>query len=284
MQNCEVGKHAAMARRLVAPAFGGGYLDGNNLVRLVYMDESGMANPKDEPHVLVSAVIVNADKQLLILEEYLQQIARRHIPEKDLDSFVFHAFQLFNGYGYFEDRDEWPWDRRFAIADELSEIPDKLGIPFTYGWVERKLDVLQKYFKISEDATRHEITVHAHIAAYALCAINVECWMRQNTSNEICMLVIENNEGSRTALDQAHKTFQSNSSIWANRAQGYFPFKKIKERALFDEKSPSSALQFADYCAYVFKRLLLGDERYSRFFDPMSPYLAVPENLPERPF
>jgi hypothetical protein len=55
----------------------------------------------------------------------------------------------------------------------------------------------------------------------------------------------------------------------------YFPLRKIKHRPLFEAKAPSSALQVADFCAYVFKRRLMQDRRYDRFFEPIHAQIAV---------
>ena len=48
----------------------------------------------------------------------------------------------------------------------------------------------------------------------------------------------------------------------------HFPLRKIKEDPLFQPKRQSHPLIFADFCAYVWKRVLMGDTRYDRFFNP----------------
>jgi len=38
-------------------------LEGDRLVRLVYIDESGISNVRDDPFVIVAGIIVDADKK-----------------------------------------------------------------------------------------------------------------------------------------------------------------------------------------------------------------------------
>ena len=80
-------------------AFGGGPLEGNRLVRLVYVDEAGISNPKQEPFLVVAAVIVDGDRQLRGVMRQLDKIVDRHIPQGHQTDFVFHATELFNGGG-----------------------------------------------------------------------------------------------------------------------------------------------------------------------------------------
>ena len=65
------------------------------------MDEARIGNPAEEPYLVVSAVIVDADSQLLILEQYLKTMVEKHISESHRETFVFHAKELFNGGGLY---------------------------------------------------------------------------------------------------------------------------------------------------------------------------------------
>jgi hypothetical protein len=46
----------------------------------------------------------------------------------------------------------------------------------------------------------------------------------------------------------------------------HFPLRKIKEDPLFQPKKPTSPLGIADFCAYVWKKVLMKDDRYVRIF------------------
>lgn len=242
------------------------------------MDEAGMANPAQEPYVVVSAVILDGDHQLLVVEHYLRAIVDKYIPEDQRNDFIFHAFELFGGYGFFKDRDVWPIERRLEIADELSEICEVLTVPITFGLMPRDHSSLDKVVELPENPSQRDLTVLAHTLAYVHCCVNVERWMRENTSNENCLLIVENNDTSRKTIAETQRFHQDprNYELWSERERQYFPFTKIRQSPLFEVKGPYSALQLSDYCAYVCKRIVMGDEKYQRFWGPMTAKVFVP--------
>src|SRR5262245_3707207 len=87
-------------------ARGGGPLDGNKLMRLTYVDEGGIA--KHEGFMVVSGAIIDGDRQLVAIENHLDILVQKHIPEEDRPGFIFHATEIWSGGGYFKDRNKWP--------------------------------------------------------------------------------------------------------------------------------------------------------------------------------
>ena len=83
-------------------------------MRLIYMDESGISNPEQEPWLVVVAVAIDADKKLTPVERPLDSLVRRFIPQQHQESFVFHAKELFNGGGEIFKRDDPCWPYRAA--------------------------------------------------------------------------------------------------------------------------------------------------------------------------
>ena len=79
-------------------------------MRLVYVDEAGISDKKQEPFLVVAGVIIDTDKQLVALERHLDKIVARHIPPQHRENFVFHASHLFNGGGkvFTRNNPEWP--------------------------------------------------------------------------------------------------------------------------------------------------------------------------------
>ena len=172
---------------------------GDRIVKLVYIDETGLANPLHEPYVIVAAIIVDADKKLIAVERHLDKLVERFIPPEDQSDFVFHAAHLFNGGGKVfvrEPKDEpnpkWPLEKRLEIADALAKILKRFRLPLAVGFVERA--TFPRTFELPPEIKNGKKTVAAHVAAYMQCAMAVEIWMRQNASNEVCLMVIENNE------------------------------------------------------------------------------------------
>jgi hypothetical protein len=257
-------------------AMGGGPLVGERIVRLVYMDEAGISHPQQEPFAVVSGVIVNADNQLLILEKYLDALVTEYIPANQRDGFVFHAYQLFGAKGpVFKDREKWPLAKRLEIADELSAMIDKFDIPIQFGWVNRA--ELLKNVEGAKEASAHDQSILAHAVAFIHCAAGLECWLLEKTSNEVCLLIAEDNEHVRKHIRNTVRENQ-NPKIYETvdpKARKFLPLTKIKQSPLFEPKTPSSVLQLADYCAYVWKKRLMEDRHYDRFFDPFRGHLAV---------
>src|ERR1051326_7968646 len=108
------------------------------LTRAVYMDESGTS--KFEPHLVVAAVIVHADRQLDRLELRLSELVEKHIEPQYRDGFVFHASSLFNpwpGEGEFPPGLRDDRERRLGILEELTSIPAELRLPVCVGYVEK---------------------------------------------------------------------------------------------------------------------------------------------------
>lgn len=262
-------------------ALGGGKLSGNRIVRLVYVDEAGISNPKHEPFVVVAGAVIHADNTLRAVERYLDRLIKRHIPEKDQKDFVFHAAELFNGGGKVfvrskaDDPDpEWPLEKRLKIADELALIPKKFKLPLALGFVERANFPLSPEFP--KPLTPRDRTIGAHVTAFGQCCMLVELWMRRNASNEICMMIVEDNDQARTLIRETLAFNQTDmGDLMDEQWKKVFPFRKIKEDPLFQKKRTSSALQVADFCAYVFKKILMEDERYERFYNPMRKQVII---------
>jgi Protein of unknown function (DUF3800) len=245
--------------------------------RFVYVDEAGISRP--EPFLVVLGVIVHADKQLIAIERHLDKIVARWIPEAHRDGFVFHATELFNGNTkkpIFNKNDpEWPLDKRLKIADELAAIPAKFRLPLATGWVVRETfpasDAAKAHWATLSEAER---AVGAHVTAFMVAAMKVEQWMKTNAPNEVCMMIVEDNEQARKLIRETQNYHQSRKIVDIiddAKAKKLLPLKRIKEDPLFQGKRQSSVLQVADFCAYVWKKFLMNDVRYKRFLDPMKP-------------
>jgi hypothetical protein len=245
-------------------------------LRLVYIDEAGISNRAQEPFLTVAGIIVDADNKLNAIENYLERLVNRHIPEEHRSGFVFHATELFNGGGKIFKREkadligphEWPLERRLRIADELAAIPQKFDLPIALGWIDRAN--FPKAFDIPKEMPESYRTIAAHVCAFLNCEMIAEQWMRKYATNEICMLIVEDNDQARKNIREVHTYHQEKKlaqTLDENELK-YFPLRKIKEDPLFQPKKPSNPLIVADFCAYVWKKYLMKDQRYDRFFEP----------------
>lgn len=255
-------------------------------MRIAYMDEAGVSSPKEEPFLTVAGIIVEGDSTLNAVENHLERLLTRHIPLRLRDGFVFHATELFNGGGKVFRREkpdlvgprEWSLERRLKVADELAAIPRKFNLPVALGWVERAN--FPTTFQLPDDFSNAQRTVAAHVTAFMSCAMTVEQWMRQSASSENCLLVVEDNDQARKTIRDVHTYHQDKKieSLLGEKERAFFPLRKIKEDPLFQSKRASSPLVVADFCAYVWKRILMKDSRYERFFDPFREHLIAFED------
>ena len=245
-------------------------------VRLVYLDEAGISKASQEPFAVEAGIIINADKELIPVERHIDALVQKHIPPEYQSDFVFHATELFNGGGKVFQRDKWPLDKRLAIADELARIPRTFSLPIAFGWTERA-NFPQTFDPASLPQADHALG--AHLVAFVTCAMAVEHWMRVEAPEEVCLLIVEDNDRARKLMRETHLYYQNPQDLaqFGPEALRHFPFTKIKEEPLFQRKRKSSALQIADFCAYVWKRFLMNqsDERYLRFLDPMRGLIAA---------
>lgn len=241
-------------------------------MRFIYIDEAGISNPEHEPFLTVAGVIVHADTQLVQVQRQLDKIVEKHIPTGRRDNFVFHAAQLFNGGGKLFDRhsSDWPIEKRLAIADDIAKIPNMFQLPLALGWVERAK--FAETFAPEEPMSKHELVRDAHGVAFMRCALQVDHWMRSNTQDEVCMMIVEDNDVARQLIRELQNAFQNkNLAGLSEEEKKHLPLRSVVEDPLFQPKKPSSVLQLADFCAYVFKRILMkpADARYARFWEPM---------------
>lgn len=247
-------------------------------MRLVYIDEAGTSNPDQEPILVVAGVIVHADTKLIAIERHLDKLVERHIPPEKRDGFVFHATEIFGGGRVMKKRDPY-WDaKRPEIARDLADIPRRFNLPVTIGHIERRK--VTEIYELPSDTTLDKVTGVAHASAFVTCAVMVEQWMRAAASNEVCMLIVEDNQRMRTSIKNVQRHYQGRSLealVLDGESTKLFPFRKIKEDPLFQEKTKSSVLQVADYCAFVCKRLIMNqhDERYRPYFSALYDYLVT---------
>lgn len=261
----------------------GNALEGETVTRFVYLDESGISNPKHEPFLIVAGVIVDADRQLKALERSIERIADRKIPAQHRDGFFFHAKDLFAGEGpvFGKTAALFTLEERLKIADELAALPRKLGLPVTFGIIERA-----KWPATFDGSsmTPKEKVAGEHLSAFMTCAIDVEVWMRKNAPNEVTMLIVEDNKEMKVRMKETQNAFRRKDIVdkLGDGQRQYFPFKKIKTSPLFEAKEDSVALQLADFCAYVIKRRAMQDEHSIRFFSVLEPLIHRLSDAPTK--
>jgi Protein of unknown function (DUF3800) len=253
----------------------GHLLEGDRLVRVTYMDESGLG--KRESILVEAAIIVHGDDQVVPVEEHLEGLVEKHIPSDKREGFFFHATDIYGGGDkdcIFHDKAEWPDERRWAILDDLVAVPAKFKLPVCAGIIQkaRFADALSE-----KTHTALEISVAQHALAIIQCEIAVEMWLRKNTEKEITHVIAENNNEVRHAAREAHVLLRNKDEM---AKEGFvdhacFPFKRIRDGLQFTTKAESRLLQVADACSWAVRRAANNAPIAFRFYQPVRDQIVL---------
>jgi len=252
-------------------------------MRLVYLDEAGVSNPQQEPHLVVAGVILNGDQDWQPIDRHLKSICRRFLPEDDRDGFVFHAKDLWHGSGYFK-RDVWPRDKRMAIMQEIAGIPNRFHLYVVAGAIDR-LAMQDALKKRSPNMGSKVIAAWTHAEAYIKVAADVDSWMQRDAPEEVAMLIAENTEPTKRALKLVHAGFRTDDDEYWHvpRQWRVFTARRIVDTVHFAEKEESSILQVADMCAFVMKRYISGKSDVGSLFNLLKPRITERPESPLHP-
>jgi hypothetical protein len=250
-------------------------IDGESLVRFVYLDESGISSKEDV--TIVAGVIIDADKQWKAIEQYVEALIEEYVPKEHQHGFVFHAKELFHGSQIF-DPAKYPMARRREALKKLIAIPATFGLPMVYGYSDKAI-----LPELHRQYPRHQNRVFAlqHANTYALCAIGVERYMREHAQpDEIATLIAENNENARYAVKKVHyllrgKNLDAQAAEvaalwWWQIGSDYLPIRKIVDCVHFASKDEAILLQLADACAFVYRRYLEKKPDTEEFFNALT--------------
>lgn len=249
-------------------------------MRLTYLDESG-TNAKD-PHLVVAGVIVDGDKQLAPVEDYMETLVVKHIPEPDRPGFVFHASDIWNGNEYFKDRELWPWFRRESILRDLVGVIPKFRLPVCVGIFDR---LRGDRIEFKDSASSLDRTQISHSFALMDLALGVEEVFRSLWPDEITILVHEDRHNVREELKAAilmlrffNKTDEAWQNMWPPEKAKFLPLTRIRDTTLFAAKDDCCLLQLADVCAFFFRGTLADNQAYWPYHDVFAPQvIAYPQ-------
>ena len=246
-------------------------------MRFVYLDESGISNPDFEKYVVVVGVIVNADKQWKALEKHLLDMADRLVSPEQRYGFYFHAMDLQKGECW-KPHEGYPHEWQRSALRNLCKIPGLFDLPVVAGYIERA-----KVAKDFPNMTNHAITVMAQGMAAAICAGQVELYMRRTAPDEVAALVYEDNGNARELIKTMHNFCRKRTAsedalkiIGAPMTQ-ILPFQHVVDGAYFAAKSDTSLLQIADACAFAIRRHMMKIDRDSYYPELYSMIVMDPE-------
>src|SRR5271165_2769228 len=254
-------------------------LSGDRLVRMCYLDESGVSD--DEPHLVVAGAIIHADRQRKAIEQHLRDLRDKYIPSGLPKNRIFHATDLFHGAKNFP-RENWPQELRWRILDELVSIPEKFSLPIVCG-VVRKSDLPEAYRKRK---TVQKIAISCQAIAFSHCAIAIDRWMKHSAdADEVALIIAEDKEDVRAAmrgmLAFARRPPETLLPFLRSGDRSYRPLTRVVDTVYFAGKSDSSPLQIADACTFSIMRHLKDAKECERFYAPLQMSLAFAPRFAE---
>ena len=245
-------------------------------MRIIYCDEAGSS--RLEPVIVVAGVMIDADKQLIAVEEYLDALAAQYISEADLPHFVFHATEIWSGNKYFADRGRWPLKKRLDILKALADIPRRFDIPIAIGFIEKK-PFWDEHEKIGiTPPPPPEADIFLHAITFSECAMSAEITLRHisKINSAIGLLIAENRPEVHKVVKDSH-AFLQNPKLVADAGfqTEHLPLRRIRDTVHFAKKSESRPLQLADACAFFTKGHLIKNEHAEEFYQMILPQLGL---------
>lgn len=244
-------------------------LEGNRLLRFIYMDEAGIS--RDEAVTVVVGVVVDGDRQFSAIEAHIQTLIEKYVPVESRKGFSFHAKELANGGKTFSKSDS---EKRLAALKEVAQVPAKFMLPVVIGYVKKSS------LPTDRAQTEEKRAILAQAMAYAHCAIAAENFMRKVARlDEVALCVAEDNSSARRAIKAAHASLKDPSKaemLKPMSGEGLLPVKRIVDTVHFAQKQEAVMLQIADVCAYIVKRVISGAAHASELFKTVLNGVDVP--------
>lgn len=249
-------------------AFGCGPLTGDRWVRVLYLDESGIGNLKDDPIVVVAGVIIHADTQWGVLANALSDLLSDAVPFTAPRPAHLHAKDIFHGSGEFP-RNLWDRERRNKLLWSVGALVETYKIPVVWMSIDRK-----DYAKQHPDETPEEHIRDAYTTCAVGCFMQAEMYMRQqHNAAEVCSIVMEQNQSLQKRIPEMIQFMRDPGDQVADLLPGWeknIPLAKIIDTPACQPKTASSILQLADYCAFAIKRRLENKPGYKHLTTPLA--------------
>lgn len=220
---------------------------------LIYLDEAGSS--EQEPIHVIAAIALQ-DNKWLGVETAVEGIVEQYVPEEDRPKFEFHASDLFQGHGYFED-----WERkvRIEVLEALLKVITDHGLSVVYGAVHKaRLHAQYRY-----PADHHSL-------AFLLCAERIERWFVRTCPNETGMLIADETK-AKAEIKKSLKQYRKSGIPLGIRDER---LEHIIDTIHFADSHESFGIQLADFCSYVIKRTESGKKDCRELYDGLSILIA----------
>lgn len=233
-------------------ALGGGPLCGDEWVRILYLDESGIGSIDKDPLLIVAGVLVHGDKNWRAIADDLLEIRETCAPDGEPTPTYLHAKDIYHGTGEFH-RERWPREHRLSILDRIAALPGRHRIPLVWGSCSR-VDFAAE----NPTASPQEQLTSCYSMASIIAFLQAEWFMRNRAGlSEIASIVMERNANLQRQIHDLFRTMKEPADYAAHLGwdvSEIIPIKRLIDAPSFQDKAGSSILQLADFCAFALKR------------------------------
>ncbi len=225
-------------------------------MRIVYSDEAGVGDEKEEPILVVAAFLVHPDQQWPWVKQAADALLYKYVPTESRESFEFKASRLFAQLGKGNNE---------PLLRELLEFIPTWQLPIFWGAVNRvgmKADYAEKGLPCGTDQMQN--------LAFANAAIMVEAFMQQFLPAERALWIADETR-ARIEMRMSLRRYQKDALI---PGEYMTKFDHIIDTVFYGSSRDSLGIQLADACNFVIKRHHMGDASVERFFQIIYPYMA----------
>lgn len=214
----------------------GNSLEGTSPVRLIYLDESGLAK---ERFLVEAGVIVEADAPYAAVAEYLKALIAEFIPEEQRFRFAFHATKIFSGKKPY---DKFSLEKRIEMLSRILEIPGRFQLPVVYGYLDKHAPL--KGLTEAEERLVNT-TSNNHGLAFMMCALAAERYMKKYArAEELATMHAENNHETHTMLRALRRSLAGRSEydirpFLGSEANKMLYMTRVVDEISFHEKDDS---------------------------------------------
>jgi hypothetical protein len=237
-------------------------------LRFIHVDEAGTS--EREPVSVVVGIIVDADKQLLLAERAVEELLLS-VPAEFRDGFVFHAKTLWGSERY---RKRWAFADRYGLLRRMMALPRRLQLPISIGIVRRTS---------GRAGIKKSITTaqYHRFQAFSYCMAAADKYIRDHPGlSEVATVIAEDAPGMQKFLKAAVRLWRDNPTILPPKhvipteheeTQGFveqesdYRVSRIRSTILFVTKGEDPLTQFADACAFGFRRFFAEEEFGEKF-------------------
>lgn len=251
-------------------SLGGGALAGERIVRIVYMDEAGISQVSQEPHLVVAAAITEPDRQWHDIMRHYQELAEDFFDEEFGAAFVFHAKDIFHGAPPYS-REKYSFNERLNLLKRLAQVPRKFGIPICLGIIKK-----EAFNNQHQNTTPKSRRVLSYAMTFHLAMQSVDWWMETNCPGEVAMIVSEDTPEVKGAIHLFQQSAQSDAALNDHEDPDAFQTRCIVDAVNFAPKDRSPILQLADTCAFIARRRLRGCKFANKILAEFWPQVVIP--------